>query len=1566
MADSPLNNSWPSFPKFWTKRWSFKRDCKPCPRGFSQVPEMPSPTQCGNPETRSHSLSGVEEMYFSHMAEGKDDTFLDGDDSATDVSSSVEDIPFLDSSIQGLSGFSLDPQSQGASSSEDITASRPPDRAGTHTHTYPGALPVTMEADDSWPQRDADGCNDTDPPADERPGSSWDTDNELDAESQDIVPLLIRSMSTSRRYSWEGPLSPSAMGGMRRRLSLDVLGIDSDGEGDQEDEEQDNLSQDQGSFSFPEFRPVTEGEADGDGTTTPPESMEDEQDQEHGAMHLRTETVFTNGSKTAQGRFPRKVACVQVGATDSGIDKDPRAEKENLEPNHLLVQQVLQELKAFHGARAAAACLPEGSPSPTSAHNLTWMEFLAEKEEGNKSERPERGTKVKRTLSSLKNRMTGSFKDKGKSKDREREKESPKEKRKSNSGHELMPGTFSSLTNCTVCSKPLTSRNGYQCVNCAVNVHKNCRTLLTECPGRNKKHPVTSPSSQRPPSAFLRESQRSAHPSSDGNTGAVRSLGMTILPGGASQPALSSTSSVSGLTLAEMEQEVENGVPRSKPWPEDSLGAREPSVESLVVEDMVFAPLKRELEADGQDMEAESWSLAVESAYAKTQSKETTKRQDVIYELMQTEMHHIRTLKIMVGVYSRGLREELQVDVDRIFPCLDDLLKIHSEFFSQLRERRRDSLEDGSDRNYLIRRIGDLLVQQFSGERGERMRDKYGTFCSRHNEATNYYKEQFQSNKKFQSLIKKLSNCPVVRRLGVQECVLLVTQRITKYPVLVERIILNTTAGSEEHTELTLALCRIKETLACVDTMVNEYEKSQRLKEIVRRMEIKSVTKLKNGTIFRRHDMLRGKLRLLHEGVVCWKAASGRLKDILALVLSDVIVLLQEKDQKYSFATVDQKPAGISLYKLIVRKVANEEKGMFLISASDEGPEMYEIHTNSKEERNTWMAIIREAVDRYPLEEVAALSEPEEERRQTEFRAAKSKEFQERLNAKDEQIKTSLNEKLEIYSEMAELNGYQDLGRSRLLLRADALECQQGEPILSAAVKEIETLQTLVASLPEGVSWRAEDSGCSTGLPRRAETFGGYDSSSANPKKNGSIKKKTNIPLSGGELKLREKPGSRASSEPQLQEAWSESETGRTGELSWGYSSSLLPDTELVQSVQTLTHLLYSLWTLVAQQDSYIEVQRSAHTEREKQYRLQSSRGNLLLEQEKQRSFEKQREELAGIHKLQSQVRQEQARWERDRERQLRDFSAQEARLQEREESIQQQKERLGQDRQELDRQRMDYQQDLERLLESQRAVDRERERLDQLQRKLLKQSSLGSTSDPGQLPGLTHSQSLDSDRMEASMPVVSEPPAQPGLKYQGLPGAGFETPEYPPDSQLRRENSTCSQFVRTGEGRSSLALKTEVPIHLISTTNQILKQSGVQQQIPTKLATMKSGKDKSGRGKERPTSTLPTVSIMPASESFRMKETGVYRAGSGEARTSHSSKLFTKDEGGLRARRSSSPLIPSSQSLPVHQESPLPSDSLQEPQQPGPTMLPQGTGSTQTQPPTSAHDDPNSEVIFF
>lgn len=86
-------------------------------------------------------------------------------------------------------------------------------------------------------------------------------------------------------------------------------------------------------------------------------------------------------------------------------------------------------------------------------------------------------------------------------------------------------------------------------------------------------------------------------------------------------------------------------------------------------------------------------------------------------ELMQTEMHHIRTLRIMSEVYSKGLQKELQLElqtVEKLFPALDELLDLHTQHLLRLLERKRESqLEGGNlDGAIVISRIGDLLVNQ--------------------------------------------------------------------------------------------------------------------------------------------------------------------------------------------------------------------------------------------------------------------------------------------------------------------------------------------------------------------------------------------------------------------------------------------------------------------------------------------------------------------------------------------------------------------------------------------------------------------------------------------------------------------------------------------------------------------------------------------------------------------------------------------------------------------------------------------------------------------------------------
>uniref|UniRef100_A0A452EP09 Rho/Rac guanine nucleotide exchange factor 18 n=1 Tax=Capra hircus TaxID=9925 RepID=A0A452EP09_CAPHI len=841
---------------------------------------------------------------------------------------------------------------------------------------------------------------------------------------------------------------------------------------------------------------------------------------------------------------------------------------------------------------------------------------------------------------------------------------------------------------------------------------------------------------------------------------------MTVSQKGGPQPAPSpaGTGTRLGPLTGEMD-ETDALFPKLKQVADDSLFLTSSSTEPIFIEDPYTASLRGEVDADAHEFEAESWSLSVDPEYVKKQKREVVKRQDVLYELMQTEAHHVRTLKIMLKVYSRALREELQFSpraVSRLFPGAEDLLEVHGHFLCRLKERRLESLEEGSARNYVIRKIGDLLVQQFSGENGERMKEKYSVFCSGHNDAVSHYKLLLQQNKKFQNLIKRIGNFSIVRRLGVQECILLVTQRITKYPVLVERIIQNTEAGSEDHRDLTQALNLIKDIISQVDARVSECEKGQRLREIAGKMDLKSSSKLKNGLTFRKEDMLQRQLHL--EGTLCWKTTSGRLKDVLAVLLTDVLLLLQEKDQKYVFASVDSKRPVISLQKLIVREVANEEKAMFLISASLRGPEMYEIYTSSKEDRNTWMAHIRRAVESCPDEEEGPFSEAEEEKKVVETRAVRLRDFQERLNRKDQQIAQSLSEKQQIYLEMAEMSGLEDLALSRLLFRGgDPPENLQGELILKSAMSE--------------------------------------------------------------------------------SEYW--------------------PSPPLSQVV-------------IAQQDSYVEIQKAAIQEREKQFRLQSTRGNLLLEQERQRNFEKQREELAGVQKLQGQLRLEQQRWEREREQQRRELDQASARLQQRESELLRLQERLNQEREELERQRQAYQHDLERLREAQRAVERERERLEVL-RRLKKQNTA-----PGALPPealaetqpLSHTPSFNGNGLDGSMTLTKTPGPRPNSLVSS---AGSEYAERP---EVAR--------------RDSAPAKSDVPIQLLSATNQIQRQAAVQQQIPTKLAaSTKGGKDKGGknRGSQR----------WDSSASFDLRQPLLLN------------KLMGKEENTSRNRRSLSPVLPSS-----------------------------------------------------
>ncbi|NXJ26608.1 ARG28 factor, partial [Dicrurus megarhynchus] len=937
--------------------------------------------------------------------------------------------------------------------------------------------------------------------------------------------------------------------------------------------------------------------------------------------------------------------------------------------------------------------------------------------------------KVSRTFSFLMNRMT-STRNKCKTKTKDiKDKEKP-------TRHNFTNGTFPGVIPCMVCEKALLGKESLQCSHCSVIVHKSCKECAPVCTKKsqekyhNKNKPQVGVTNSLP-GDISQVVLYSVHPSS--------SVPIGLSPGKreATQQLYFLSKSVPSASLERRatqfsEQDSETSPWRSKSQSEEMLQALGTfsSMDAFMMEDDVDLSQWTDLCTDAEEFEAESWSLVVDPMFCSKQEKDVVKRQDVIFELMQTEVHHIHTLFIMSEIFRKGMKEELQLDhsmVDRIFPCLDELLEMHRQFFCRMKDRRQESCEEGSERNFVINRIGDILVQQFSEENATKMEKIYGEFCSHQKEAVNLFKD-LQQNKKFQNFIKLRNSNMLARRRGIPECILLVTQRITKYPVLVERILQYSKEGTEEHKDLCKALHLIKDIIAAVDLKVNEYEKKQKLLEILCRTENKTYTKLKNGHVFRKQDLMRKERILLHEGLVYWKTATGRFKDTLALLLTDVLLFLQEKDQKYIFAAVDQKPSVISLQRLIVREVANEERGMFLISASSAGPEMYEVHTSSKEERNNWMRHIQEAVESCPEEEEEVkMSESDEDRRIAEAKAYRIQKYQESLSNQDQQICSHLEEKLRIYAELGDTCGFDDVHvEPHLLIKPDSGETPQAASLLAAALREVESLHVAVTTSQVSETDRSPEENTEELTVKYTFTANEILES---------------VPGDAEKKEIEESPEINLSAEEEVAGADFEDKGGSMNFS--GYTG-----TEIVQAIQNLTRLLYSMQAALAIQDSHKELHRLLLQENEKTSRGQASRLNLVLEQEKYRNLEKQRVELANIHKLKQQFRQEQQRWLRECDQRQREQEAREGRLGQRQRDCECEEELLEQSRQGLALQLQEYQQSLERLQEGQKMVERERDNVN-MQKKLLwhwkhgQQNSLISPTGGYEIMGHNHLDSL-------------------------------------------------------------------------------------------------------------------------------------------------------------------------------------------------------------------------------
>lgn len=219
-----------------------------------------------------------------------------------------------------------------------------------------------------------------------------------------------------------------------------------------------------------------------------------------------------------------------------------------------------------------------------------------------------------------------------------------------------------------------------------------------------------------------------------------------------------------------------------------------------------------------------------------------------MYELIITEKRHCQILLLMQKVFVESLQRHFShLNLERLFPKLQELTDLHTGFLKKLRQRQRES--------YIVESVADILLDFFSGESAKKLKNAYGEFCSNHQTALDTFKCYQTGDHTFAEWHKHKQTNHLLKRKGIPECTLFVVQRLTKYPILIEDQLKTSRENPVEQEKLQRANALVKEILVEVNARVAEKENDDRRLYIFKRIDAKSSTFFKKDK-FKKSDII--------------------------------------------------------------------------------------------------------------------------------------------------------------------------------------------------------------------------------------------------------------------------------------------------------------------------------------------------------------------------------------------------------------------------------------------------------------------------------------------------------------------------------------------------------------------------------------------------------------------------------------------------------------------------------------------------------------------------------------
>ncbi|XP_077973395.1 intersectin-1-like isoform X1 [Styela clava] len=261
-------------------------------------------------------------------------------------------------------------------------------------------------------------------------------------------------------------------------------------------------------------------------------------------------------------------------------------------------------------------------------------------------------------------------------------------------------------------------------------------------------------------------------------------------------------------------------------------------------------------------------------------SSEEIKRQQHIHELIVSEESYLKDLEMANSGFQSPLKEKkllTEQELNTLFVNWNELIMCSAKIVKAFRVRRKNS-GDGAP-GAVVSLIGDILCEQLPHLQ------PYVRFCSCQLNASSLLQEKIDNDPEFKKFVKSCESGSDFKGLPVSSYLVKPMQRITKYPLLIEKILKHTPEGHVDHNHLKLALERAEEICSQVNEGVREKENADRLEWIQTHVQLEG---LNDKLVFNSATNCLGQRRFLHCGTL-YKHKSN--KDLVGFLFNDFLLL---------------------------------------------------------------------------------------------------------------------------------------------------------------------------------------------------------------------------------------------------------------------------------------------------------------------------------------------------------------------------------------------------------------------------------------------------------------------------------------------------------------------------------------------------------------------------------------------------------------------------------------------------------------------------------------------------